>query len=73
MAKDVGSGETTYSNYDKKIVEDAKNWILKRKKVIKSPGFFLFPLFVLTSFPLIAPEEFYNLYPEEKMPLAYAS
>ena len=31
MAKDVGSGETTYSNYDKNIARDAQNWIKNRK------------------------------------------
>ena len=66
MAKDVGSGETTYSNYDKQIAEDAKNWILKRKNSDKP--WVLFVSFVCPHFPLIAPEEFYNLYPEEKMP-----
>ena len=30
MAKDVGSGETTYSNYDKNIAKDAQNWIKNR-------------------------------------------
>ena len=40
MAKDVGSGETTYSNYDKKIAEDAKNWILKRLR-LQHPQFII--------------------------------
>ena len=66
MAKDVGSGETTYSNYDKKIAEDAKKWILNRKKTDKP--WVLFVSFVCPHFPLIAPEEFYNMYPENEMP-----
>ena len=67
MSKDVGSGETTYSNYDKKIAEDAKNWILNRKKNDKP--WVLFVSFVCPHFPLIAPEEFYNMYPENEVPL----
>lgn len=66
MAKDVGSGETTYSNYDKKIAEDAKKWISNRKKTDKP--WVLFVSFVCPHFPLIAPEEFYNMYPENEMP-----
>jgi choline-sulfatase len=66
MAKDVGSGETTYSNYDKQIAEDAKKWILNRKKTDKP--WVLFVSFVCPHFPLIAPEEFYNMYPENEVP-----
>ncbi|MDC6451637.1 sulfatase-like hydrolase/transferase [Alphaproteobacteria bacterium] len=66
MAKDVGSGETTYSNYDKQIAEDAKNWISNRKKSDKP--WVLFVSFVCPHFPLIAPEEFYNMYPESEVP-----
>jgi choline-sulfatase len=66
MAKDVGSGETTYSNYDKQIAEDAKNWISNRKKLDKP--WVLFVSFVCPHFPLIAPEKFYNMYPESEVP-----
>ena len=45
MAKDVGSGETTYSNYDKNIAKDAQNWIKNRKRTDK-PWVLLFHLYV---------------------------
>ena len=66
MAKDVGSGETTYSNYDKKIAEDARNWISNRK--INDKPWVLFVSFVCPHFPLIAPKEFYDMYPENEVP-----
>lgn len=66
MAKDVGSGETTYSNYDKKIAEDATKWILNRKAGDKP--WVLFVSFVCPHFPLIAPPEFYDMYPENQVP-----
>jgi len=66
MAKDVGSGETTYSNYDKKIAEDATKWILNRKAGDKP--WVLFVSFVCPHFPLIAPPEFYDMYPENEVP-----
>ena len=66
MAKDVGSGETTYSNYDKKIAEDARKWILNRKAIDKP--WVLFVSFVCPHFPLIAPPEFYDMYPENEVP-----
>ena len=46
MAKDVGSGETTYSNYDKKIADDARTGLIIGKQVINL-GFSLFHLYVL--------------------------
>ena len=66
MAKDVGSGETTYSNYDKKIAEDASDWISNRN--VDDKPWVLFVSFVCPHFPLIAPEEFYNMYPENEVP-----
>ena len=66
MAKDVGSGETTYSNYDKKIAEDASDWISNRN--LDDKPWVLFVSFVCPHFPLIAPEEFYNMYPESEVP-----
>ena len=66
MAKDVGSGETTYSNYDKNIAKDAQNWIKNRKRTDKP--WVLFVSFVCPHFPLIAPQEFYDMYPENEMP-----
>ena len=66
MAKDVGSGETTYSNYDKNIAKDAQNWIINRKSTDKP--WVLFVSFVCPHFPLIAPQEFYDMYPENEMP-----
>ncbi|MDB9915935.1 sulfatase-like hydrolase/transferase, partial [Alphaproteobacteria bacterium] len=65
-AKDVGSGETSYSNYDKQITEDAQSWILNRK--LSDKPWVLFVSFVCPHFPLIAPEEFYNMYPENEVP-----
>jgi choline-sulfatase len=66
LAKDVGSGETTYSNYDKNIAEDARNWISNRK--INDKPWVLFVSFVCPHFPLIAPKEFYDMYPENEVP-----
>lgn len=66
MAKDVGSGETTYSNYDKKIAEDACDWISNRN--VNDKPWVLFVSFVCPHFPLIAPEDFYNMYPENEVP-----
>ena len=66
MAKDVGSGESTYSNYDKKIAEDAQDWLRNRDPNDKP--WVLFVSFVCPHFPLIAPEEFYNMYPENEVP-----
>ena len=51
----------------KKIADDAKNWINNRKKSDK-PWVHVFVSFVCPHFPLIAPKEFYNMYPENDVP-----
>lgn len=66
MSKDVGFGETTYSNYDKRIAEDAVKWIQNRQ--ISDKPWVLFVSFVCPHFPLIAPQEFYKMYPENEVP-----
>ena len=44
----IGSGKTTYSNYDIQIAKDAKNWIANRKKTDKPWVLFVYFVFVHT-------------------------
>ncbi|NRB31547.1 MAG: sulfatase-like hydrolase/transferase [Rhizobiaceae bacterium] len=60
MAEKVGRGDTSYSAYDRSIADCAVDWLATKK-----PGgapWICFVSFVTPHFPLIAPDEFYDLY-----------
>ncbi|MEM7069918.1 MAG: sulfatase-like hydrolase/transferase [Pseudomonadota bacterium] len=65
MAKDVGPGESTYTNYDKDIAELTVDWL--RKPVAQDP-WTLFVSFVSPHYPLTAPQEFFDLYKDVELP-----
>jgi choline-sulfatase len=62
LADDAGRGDSTYSRYDTKIAELAKDWLERRAASGKPEAFVLFVSFVMPHFPLIAPEKYYDLY-----------
>ncbi len=61
FAKNVGRGETSYTEYDRKIATEAERWI-SNVPVESTKPWVLFVSFVTPHFPLIAPAEFYDLY-----------
>ena len=61
FAQNVGAGETSYTAYDRTIVEEAKRWLAEDASAQTAP-WVLFVSFVAPHFPLVAPEEFYSLY-----------
>lgn len=62
MAEKIGPGETSYTAYDRSIAEAATNWIADRSSDEDEKPWALFVSMVAPHFPLIAPEEFYELY-----------
>ncbi len=65
----VGPGETEYTAYDRKISNKACGWLKERSNgPQKHEPFVLFVSFVAPHFPLIVPEEYYNLYKNESIP-----
>ena len=60
MAENIGSGETNYNIYDRKIASETVEWLNVNGKQ-KQP-WVLFVSMVAPHFPLIVPEKFYNLY-----------
>jgi len=67
LSKEIGPGDSTYIQYDLEIADKAASWLQARKK---SDGtFVLFVSFVCPHFPLIAPPEFFEMYPADKIPL----
>ncbi len=74
LGPEAGMGESEYTRYDRDIAATTQQWL---KQAASRPGdrpWALYVGFVSPHFPLIAPPEFYNLYPEDQVPwpLMYA-
>ena len=68
LAAEAGPGESTYANYDRRIRDGAVEWLKTRASQEKKP-WMLFVSFVKPHFPLVAPPEFYAMYPPESLPM----
>lgn len=70
LAADAGEGESTYIGYDRKIRDAACDWLAEagQRKGDGQP-WSLFVSFVCPHFPLVAPEEFFRLYPLDELPM----
>ncbi len=69
MAEAAGAGETNHSDYDLRITEAACEWLLDAQKHGDGKPWLLYVSFVSPHFPLIAPKEFYDLYPHDRVPM----
>jgi choline-sulfatase len=68
FAQDIGPGESTYTNYDRNIAAEAARWLEQEAPKYQDKPWVLFVSFVCPHFPLIAPPEFYEMYPEAEIP-----
>jgi choline-sulfatase len=69
LAGDAGPGESTYLAYDRNIRDGAIRWLEDAAKRPPEKPWCLFVSFVCPHFPLVAPPEFFRLYPLDKVPL----
>lgn len=69
LAKLAGPGESPYTRYDREIATRAQAWLHEQGRGQAARPWALFVSFVCPHFPLIAPPEFYDLYPPEQIPL----
>ncbi len=60
MAEEIGPGETNYNVYDRKVAAEAVDWLATHGQQQKP--WVLFVSMVAPHYPLIAPQEFYDLY-----------
>ena len=65
----IGRGESAYTQYDEEITKTTVEWI-KRRSQDKDQPFVLYVGLVAPHFPLIAPDRFYDLYKDLKIPPA---
>lgn len=73
LAADVGVGSSTYTDYDLDITAAAEQWIAQRAGADKPWAAFV--SLVSPHYPLICPEEYFELYDpaEIDLPIGYAS
>ncbi|MBL4720475.1 MAG: sulfatase-like hydrolase/transferase [Alphaproteobacteria bacterium] len=63
----AGPGESAYSGYDRQIADLACDWL--RDAAARDEPWTLFVSFVTPHYPLTAPDEFFDLYPVNDMPV----
>ena len=68
LAADAGKGSSSYIEYDRKIRDAACDWIGDAARGDGAP-WTLFVSFVCPHFPLVAPPEFFDLYPLDDVPM----
>jgi choline-sulfatase len=68
LAREAGPGDSTYQQYDRDITAAAQSWLRQEAPKHRDKPWALFVSLVCPHFPLKVREEFYNLYPEDKVP-----
>lgn len=73
LARDAGRGDSTYLRYDTGTAKHAVRWLREEAPKHTDKPWTLFLGFVLPHFPLIAPPEYYDMYPDIPAPRLYAA
>ncbi len=68
LGPEAGRGESDYTRYDRSIADETVKWLKHRAPDHKNKPWALYVGFVSPHFPLIAPPQFYDMYPEDKVP-----
>lgn len=63
----IGPGESSYTQYDREVTARTVSWLEEAAKVRPTP-FVLYVGLVAPHFPLVVPQEFFDLYPPDTMP-----
>jgi choline-sulfatase len=69
LGPEAGPGESDYTRYDRSIAEQTVKWLREAASKQRGKPWALYVGFVSPHFPLIAPPQFYDMYPEDKVPL----
>ena len=68
LGPEAGPGESEYTHYDRSIADETVKWLKNEAPRHRERPWALYTGFVSPHFPLIAPPEFYAMYPEDKVP-----
>lgn len=71
VANEIGPGESTYTKYDRDITARTVDWLANRPEDPDTP-WVLYVGLVAPHFPLIAPQQFYDMYPLSEIDLPKA-
>lgn len=66
IAEAASIGESEYTQYDRRVADIATRWL--HAAATSQTPWVLFVSFVTPHYPLVAPKEFFDLYPVEQMP-----
>lgn len=69
LAETAGPGETDYVKYDRRVMEEACKWLQNAGNRSDDKNWTLFVSFACPHFPLVPPQEFYDLYSLDEIPL----
>jgi len=68
LSEQIGPGNSTYLDYDRDITRHTLDWLENEAPNHTEKPWVLFVSFVCPHFPLIAPPEFYEMYPLDQIP-----
>jgi choline-sulfatase len=63
FAEEIGPGEDSYSDYDRKVSAKAVDWLETEGSAARDKPWVLFVSFLRPHYPLTCPREYYDLYP----------
>ena len=69
LAEEAGPGPSSYQRYDDDIAARSADWLKTRAKAYAGKPWVLFVSLVLPHFPLKVEQRFFDLYPEDSVPL----
>ena len=67
LAAEIGPGESSYTEYDRRVTEKARDWLGHAPRINDRP-WVLFVSFVSPHYPLIAPQAFFDRYEGADIP-----
>ncbi len=67
LGEHIGGGESAYTAYDREVTARAEQWLREVGTRADAP-FVLYVGLVAPHFPLVAPEEFFSMYPLDGLP-----
>ncbi len=70
LARSIGPGESSYTRYDREITARAVDWLRKDGRASHAKPWVLFTSFIAPHSPLIAPPEYFELYPVNAVELS---
>lgn len=64
----IGPGESSYTEYDRSVTDRTLAWLDQRSKAASGAPWCLYVGLVAPHFPLVVPQEYFDLYPLEDLP-----